>query len=165
MHTPRFSGQPINAGDFVFTWTFSRPMRTNCENVGTVSSSMRPHGGRQLRVENFCPQAAQNRVAKGAAPAKRADKNARERTAWLKGLLRIRRNPQQETPHAFQKAELFFWLRFGEAHSALRGWRPIPAALLSHSVVLCSGTEDIPSNYTYRVTNIPDKQRSIRKTP
>src|SRR6202049_2679313 len=36
MHTPRFSGQPINAGDLVFTWTFSRPMRTNCENVGTV---------------------------------------------------------------------------------------------------------------------------------
>src|SRR5712692_9904678 len=37
MHTPRFSGQPIKAGDFVLTWTFSRPMRTNCENVGTVS--------------------------------------------------------------------------------------------------------------------------------
>src|SRR5260370_9564727 len=36
MHTPRFSGQPISAGDFVFTWTFSRPMRTNCENVCTV---------------------------------------------------------------------------------------------------------------------------------
>src|SRR5260221_8766966 len=36
VHTPRFSGQPINAGDFVLTWTFSRPMRTNCENVGTV---------------------------------------------------------------------------------------------------------------------------------
>jgi len=36
MHTPRFSGQPINAGDFVFTRTASRPIRTNCENVGTV---------------------------------------------------------------------------------------------------------------------------------
>jgi len=126
---------------------------------------MRPHSDRQLRAENFCPSASRNHDAKGAAPAKRADKNARERTAWLKGLLRIRRYPQQETPHAFQKAELFFWLRFGEAYSALRGWRPIPAALPSHSVLLCSGTEDIPSNYTYRVTNIPDKQRSIRKTP
>src|SRR6266404_5678204 len=73
--------------------------------------------------------------------------------------------PQQETPYAFQKAEIRFRFRLGEAYSALRGWRPIPAALLSHSVVLCSGTEDIPSNYTYRVTNIPDKQRSIRKTP
>ena len=36
MHTPRFSGQPANAGDFVFTRTFSRPIRTSCENVGTV---------------------------------------------------------------------------------------------------------------------------------
>ena len=35
----------------------------------------------------------------------------------------------------------------GEAYSALRDWRPIPAALLLHSVVLCSGAEDIPSNY------------------
>src|SRR5260370_35914515 len=90
----------------------------------------------------LCP-ASQYLDAKGAAPATRADKNARERTAWLKGLLRIRRNPQQETPYAFQKAEIRFRFRLGEAYSALRGWRPIPAALLSHSVVLCSGTEDI----------------------
>jgi len=61
----------------------------------------------------------------------------------LKGLLRIRRYNQQETPYALQKAELRFRLHFGEAYSALRDWRPIPAALLSHSVLLCSGTEDI----------------------
>src|SRR5260370_13445907 len=36
MHTPRFSGQPASAGDFVFTRTASRPILTNCENVGTV---------------------------------------------------------------------------------------------------------------------------------
>src|SRR5256885_2661709 len=36
MHTPRFSGQPINAGDFVLVMTPSRPIRTSCENVGTV---------------------------------------------------------------------------------------------------------------------------------
>ena len=60
----------------------------------------------------------------------------------LKGLLRIRRYNQQETPYALQEGELFSWLQFGEAYSALRGWRPIPAALLSHSVLLCSGTED-----------------------
>ncbi len=66
----------------------------------------------------------------------------------LKGLLRIRRKKQQETPHALQEAELFPWLQFGEAYSALRGWRPIPAALLSQSVVLCSGTEEnsLPTN-------------------
>jgi len=77
-----------------------------------------------------------------AALAWRTNKNAREHTSVLKGLLRIRRYNQQETPYALQKAELFFWLQFGEAYSALRGWRPIPAALLSHSVLLCSGTED-----------------------
>src|SRR6266403_1498442 len=36
MHTPRFSGQPAKAGDFVFIRTASRPILTNCENVGTV---------------------------------------------------------------------------------------------------------------------------------
>src|ERR1700747_135029 len=36
MQTPRFSGQPANAGDFVFVRIPSRPIRTSCENVGTV---------------------------------------------------------------------------------------------------------------------------------
>src|SRR6202162_6061970 len=80
MHTPRFSGQPINAGDLVLTWTCSRPIRTSCENVGTVISL------------NWCAQFS-------VALARRARKNARERTATLKGLLRIRRH-QQETPCA-----------------------------------------------------------------
>src|SRR5262249_14945693 len=54
-------------------------------------------------------------------------------------------NPELQparTPHAFQEAELRSWLTFGEAYSALRGWRPIPAALPSHSVLQCSGTEE-----------------------
>src|SRR5271155_6012250 len=38
-HTPRFSGHPSSAGDFVFVRIFSRPFRTNCENVGTRSPS------------------------------------------------------------------------------------------------------------------------------
>src|SRR5271170_2143092 len=48
MHTPRFSGQPINAGDFVLTRTFSRPMRTNCENVGTIVLFIRGRGGQLI---------------------------------------------------------------------------------------------------------------------
>src|SRR5258706_13585082 len=36
MQTPRFSGQPANAGDFVLVRIPSRPNRTSCENVGTV---------------------------------------------------------------------------------------------------------------------------------
>src|SRR3979411_1664095 len=81
-------------------------------------------------------------------------------------------NNQQETPYALQEGELVSWLQFGEAYSALRGWRPIPAALLSHSVLLCSGTEDI-SLPTQRLQTtwsrptqgktFPDKQGSIRK--
>src|SRR5450432_3265144 len=121
MHTPRFSGQPISAGDLVLTWTCSRPIRTSCENVGTVHS---------LSGAHKFPWLSQG-----------ARKNTRERSPMLKGLLRIRRY-QQETPCALQEAENRSWLRFGEAYSALRDWRPIPAALLSHSVVQCSGTED-----------------------
>src|SRR5262249_55469913 len=96
--------------------------------------------------------------------------NAREHTLALKGLLRIRRY-QQETPYAFQKVELFFWLRFGEAHSALRGWRPIPAALPSHSILLVPGPKNFPSNYPTAFAvphpgaqNSPDRPRSISKT-
>ena len=90
----------------------------------------------------------------------------------LKGLLRIRRYNQQETPYAPQEVERLSWLQFGEAYSALRGWRPIPAALLSHSVLHCTGTEDI-SLPTQRLPTawsrptqgkiFPDKHRSIGK--
>src|SRR5467141_5096181 len=95
---------------------------------------------------------------------------ARERSPVLKGLLRIRRYHQQETPYALQEVEQLSWLQFGEAYSALRGWRPIPAALLSHSVLLCSGTEDnsLPTQrlrtHRSRPTQgkcFPDKHRSI----
>src|SRR6266849_3025356 len=59
-----------------------------------------------------------------AALARRAYKNARERTPMLKGLLRIRRYHQQETPYALQEADVRSWLRIGEAYSALRGLAP-----------------------------------------
>src|ERR1700674_5726569 len=121
-----------------------------------------PQNGQQLRAQFF------------AAPARRAHKKTRERNPVLKGLLRIRRYNQQETPYALQEVELLSWLQFGEAYSALRGWRPIPAALLSHSVLLCSGTEDI-SLPTQRLRTswsrptqgktFPDKQGSIRRKP
>src|SRR5205823_8622792 len=111
MHTPRFSGQPTSAGDFVLLMTASRPMRTSCENVGTVfplfSATPRPKSR------------AQNRVAL----ARRTDKTARERALLLKGLLRIRRYNQQETPYALQEVRPFSRFQFGEAYSALRGWR------------------------------------------
>jgi len=90
----------------------------------------------------------------------------------LKGLLRIRRNNQQETPYAPQEAELISWQQFGEAYSALRGRRPIPAALRSHSVLHVPGLKIIlPTkwfqnnrNHPTQVSNIPDKQKSIGKS-
>src|ERR1700731_3320933 len=79
MHTPRFSGQPINAGDFVFTWTFSRPMRTSCENVGTVflfyATTQRPPNRAQKflspciassRCQGRLPQRAQTKMRESA---------------------------------------------------------------------------------------------------
>jgi len=107
-----------------------------------------------------------------AALARRAHKKTRERSPVLKGLLRIRRYHQQETPYALQEVEQISWLQFGEAYSALRGWRPIPAALLSHSVLHCSGTEDIslptqrlPATWSRPTQGkiFPDKHRSIGK--
>src|SRR6266446_4633930 len=125
------------------------------------------------RARKFLSNRHPARMREGfAAPARRADKMARERNPVLKGLLRIRRYNQQETPYAPQEVELLSWLQFGEAYSALRGWRPIPAALLSHSVLLCSGTEDnsLPTQRlrTHRSrptqgNSIPDKHRSIEK--
>jgi len=78
VHTPRFSGKPIKAGDFVLTRTFSRPMRTSCENVGTVSlfSYNRPHCGRCIaRQKKFCAPAiaksrCEGRGSRKAAPDK-----------------------------------------------------------------------------------------------
>jgi len=78
---------------------------------------------------------SRSRLARRKAP--------REHTT-LKGSLRIRRD-QQETPHALQEAELRSWHRIGEAHSALRDWRPIPAALPSHSIVLVPGLKILPT--------------------
>src|SRR5947207_15513842 len=82
----------------------------------------------------------------------------------LKGLLRIRRYHQQETPYALQEVELIPWIQFGEAYSALRGWRPIPAALLSHSVLLCPGTED-NSLPTQRLQTIWSRPTQVKKRP
>src|SRR4029077_17845913 len=94
MHTPRLSGQPINAGDLVFTWTASRPMRTSCENVGTVFPL--------VRVRPKFVSLARTLIR---GSRMRAHKIAREHTAVLKGLLRIRRYNQQGTPYALQKEE------------------------------------------------------------
>src|SRR6202158_4249165 len=131
---------------------FSLNRATKFLSQGIASSRREGHGSRKARTQN-CARAHSLAETPTANPEK---------------------TPQQETPYAFQKAEIPFWLRFGEASSALRGWRPIPAALPSHSVLLCSGTEDI-SLPTQRLQTtwsrptqgktFPDKQGSIRRKP
>src|SRR5262249_35785059 len=79
MQTPRFSGQPINAGDFVLEMTPSRPIRTSCENVGTVFPLVCGHKFGPRMHARF----DSSRIA-------RADKCARAYTT-LKGVLRFRR--------------------------------------------------------------------------
>src|ERR1700737_1338451 len=83
MHTPRFSGHPISAGDLVLAIIPSRPILTNCENVGTVV----PHSRAKFRV-----------LLASARLKAREDTN-------MKGLRRIRINNQQETPYTSQKGK------------------------------------------------------------
>src|SRR5208282_5560018 len=76
----------------------------------------------------------------------RAHKNARAHTNAERSL-RIRRD-QQETPHRLQETERSSRYRIGEAYSAFRGWRPIPAALPSHSVLLVPGPKNfLPTSH------------------
>src|SRR5260370_24776764 len=107
MHTSRLSGQPSSAGDFVFIRTASRPILTSCENVGTVVPLFwRDHTTVGSCARDSLSRAHPVRMHQGfTAPAKRAHKFARERSPVLKGLLRIRRYPQQETPNALQEVE------------------------------------------------------------
>src|SRR5271169_5746466 len=69
MHTPRFSGQPISAGDLVFERTPSLPMRTSCENVGTVvplfPSASRENLLRESAVLRAHTHFASSRIARG----------------------------------------------------------------------------------------------------
>ena len=63
------------------------------------------------------------------------------------------------------------WFRIGEAYSAFRGWRPIPAALLSHSILLVPGPKNslpttlipIHQDDLQQGQNTPDKTQSIMK--
>jgi hypothetical protein len=47
----------------------------------------------------------------------------------------------------------------GEAYSAFRDWRPIPAALLSHSIVLVPGPKIYPSTSSADFLADTDQER------
>jgi hypothetical protein len=92
MHTPRFSGQPISAGDLVFERTPSLPMRTSCENVGTVV----PRFSSQLPLTRRQVEQALARCAR--------TKNARAHT-YAERYCESGEN-QQETPHTIQETDV-----------------------------------------------------------
>src|SRR5258708_32337028 len=85
MHTPRFSGQPISAGDLVFVVIPSLPIRTSCENVGTVVPLF-PSALAHLQRVASKPHMARRQIA--LTLAMRAACNARAHNR-LKGVLRI----------------------------------------------------------------------------
>src|SRR5882762_1111604 len=135
-----------------------------------TSSSSGPLHVPSLPAAKTSAQSSLYRAHEFSRLSQGAHTKSRERSPVLKGLLRIRRYHQQETPYALQEVEQLSWLQSGEAYSALRGWRPIPAALLSHSVLLCSGTEDnslptqrLQANWSRPTQGkcFPDKHRSI----
>src|SRR5262245_66562585 len=60
MQTPRFSGQPANAGDFVLVRIPSRPILTSCANVGTVFPRMARSGFKDLLCKPRLPEKSRN---------------------------------------------------------------------------------------------------------
>lgn len=107
MQTPRFSGQPSSAGDFVFVRIFSRPLRTSCANVGT---QFPPLGGSSFRwswIKLIRPDRGDRTDRDPQAPEGNYLGAPRRRQAYL-------------VPISICLS--------GEDYTALRGWRPITAA-------------------------------------
>src|SRR5579863_10114465 len=172
MHTPRFSGQPFRAGDLVLEIIPSRPMRTSCENVGTVFLVFPWADCVSKFSKKFESEIALYYAQTNVQGSRSLRRQIRESTH--NDSERCTANPvdQQETPHALQEAEFSSWYRTGEAYSAFRGWRPIPAALPSHSVVLVPGPKNsLPttaspeeqSGAQQQGRNTPDKREIIEK--
>jgi len=72
----------------------------------------------------------------------------------LKGTANPERTSKRLRTHS-KRLVVRSWFRIGEAYSAFRGWRPIPAALPSHSIELCSGTEE------FLPTSLPHEAEAI----
>lgn len=141
----------MSAGDLVLTKTCSLPIRTSCENVGTVVPLFHSAADSAAKFRAKFPTALAKRITKNA----RAHSNAERSTA----------NPEKQARNSAdtpRRKNCTSEFPLGEAYSAFRGWRPIPAALLSHSIVHCSGTEDIPFQLHWDRTT-PNKQQSISR--
>src|SRR5258708_9437110 len=125
---------------------------------------MRPHGGRLHRARKFLsPDIAKSRC-EGRGSRRRAHKTARERTARLKGLLRIRRETpskklrthsrRQKSASGFDSERLTRLCGAGAPFRPL--FCPIPSCYVPGPKIFLPTTQG---------KNLPDKQRSISKTP
>src|SRR5712691_10968003 len=139
MQTPRFSGQPCSAGDFVVERIWSRPWRTSCADVGTALPQSSKNSLRFLRL-----------------------RSGKRKVSWFrntKGQQRLRRN-SQETPHRYQPGEHYNWSQqrglLGFAGLAPHSGRsPVPfrLSMFRGGKPSLSQTGPIP----------PDKTTSIKK--
>src|SRR5579862_1975358 len=136
MQTPRFSGHACSAGDFVFTFTFSRPFRTNCANVGTA-----------------LPQSSND----FAFPFRTCERSLADLPTE-----RVTSDPGGPTkfPRHIPAQFLNQLVRLERFYSALRGWRPIPAALLAPLPNASPETGELPP---YSRAQILNKSTSIGK--
>src|SRR5271154_3792632 len=141
MQTPRFSGQPISAGDLVFEIIPSRPMRTSCENVGT---------GFLFFVRRFAFNSAKSprfahKMPRTLSP--RAHSKTREHTQTLKGELRIRRE-QARTPYARQETNVMLSVSNRRTLLGFSGLAPHSGRSSVPFRRSCSGTEEfLPTSH------------------
>src|SRR5215510_6682659 len=162
MQTPRFSGQPANAGDFVFVRIPSRPILTSCANVGTVFPRMarlsrsgipsrrHPEDSLRPRVESERPrleQAPKRKTRKCAHVSHRRSPCAQTTLANAHYAERFTANPETSKNSArTPRGRTTLLASESERLTRLCGTGvPYPAAPRFHSVLLCSGSED-PSN-------------------
>src|SRR5947207_13256218 len=154
MHTPRFSGQPINAGDFVLVVTPSRPILTSCENVGTVfplclRTQIQPANARAF------PQLSL-----------RAHKKAREHTK-LKGVLRFRRPARNSARTPRGRTTLLASIRrgllgfAGQASHSGRSSLPIRLAMFREKRSFQLHASKTPPDALLLGTTTPNETQSI----
>src|SRR5207302_2224325 len=109
-----------------------------------TSSSSGPLHVPSLPVAKTSAQSSLYRAQEFSLLPQGAHTKSRECSPVLKGLLRIRRYHQQETPYALQEGELFSWLQFGEAYSACGAGAPFRPLFCPIPSCIVPGPKIIP---------------------
>ena len=122
------------------TWSLREPLLFPCVQVAKTSAqsflfflgSLRTNSLRKSTAHRAQTHLANSRTAR--TKSARAHTNAERYCESGEN--------QQETPCTIQETDFRSRYRIGEAYSAFRGWRPIPAALPSHSIELVLGPKN-----------------------